>query len=429
MIPLDHTHDPTRSSWVDSARAPGTSFPLQNLPFGVLQRGGASRIGIGIGDQVLDVGGAAADGLLGGHWSDGAARALTAPDLTALLTWTPAERLALRHALHDLLHDAAAASVRRRATVHLAPTADVSMLRPWRPTDFVDCFASRHHAENVAAVVPGARVPPTFEHLPLGYHGRASTVVVSGTPVRRPFGQRRARTGFATGASRRLDFEAELGLVVGPTHAGGPLAPSAAATHVFGVCLLNDWSARDLQALESEPLGPFVSKAFRTSIGPWVVTAEALAPFAGPPTARARNVPAYLHDDDDARQGALAITVAASLRASGASGAVLLAANDAATLAWTPGQLLAHLASSGAGLPAGLLVGTGTISGPGPDRGGSLVERSHAGRAPIDLGGGVTRTFLEDGDEMILAATCEAPGAARIGFGDCRGVIVAALEP
>jgi fumarylacetoacetase len=427
MTAIDHTHDPARTSWVASAQDPATDFPLQNLPFGVIRHGEDTRVAVAIGDAVLDVAATATAGLLGVTGTR-LGDALTAPDLRGVLALAPDARRALRHALHDLLHEGASRTVRTLAATYLRAGAGIALVRPWRPPDFIDCFASRHHAANVAAVVPGGRVPATFDHLPLGCHGRASSVVVGGTPVPRPFGQRRARTGHATGLSRRLDFEAELGLVVGPGHVGAVRPSSAAADHLAGVCLLNDWSARDLQALESDPLGPFLSKSFATSISPWLVTAEALAPFRAPWEAGARDVPAYLRDTDDAARGALAVTVTAWLATPGCV-PVRIVANSAATLAWTPGQLLAHLASNGAGLTPGLLVGTGTISGAGPDRGGSLVELSHGGRTPLDLGGSVTRTFLEDGDEVVLRGECEAPGARRIGFGECRGVIVCGVEP
>ena len=436
MIPsVDHTHDPARGSWVDSANDPLADFPLQNLPFGVFRPapGGQPRIGVAIGSAVLDLRACAGAGLLttvGTDHSD----ALRVPDLNGLLALGPDARLALRHALHALLRDRAPATVRARAAEHVFDASTVELLLPARVGDFTDYFASREHAANVVAVVPNAAMPAPYAHLPLGYHGRTSSIVVSPASIRRPRGQRRSRHGYLVAPSRRLDFELEVGLLVGPgSRQGRPIPIEEAEAHLFGACLLNDWSARDIQALESEPLGPFLSKSFATSISPWVITAEALAPFRvaqAPNTARDANLPAYLDDVDDRRRGAVDISLdaflsTARMRERGAAPAHL-AHTNLRSLYWTPAQLIAHQASGGAPLRPGDLLGTGTVSGPTPETGGSLMELTRAGRASITLEDGVTRAFLEDGDEVIFTAEGADEGAARIGFGECRGRVVPA---
>jgi fumarylacetoacetase len=424
---LDETHDPTARSWVDSANDSATDFPIQNLPFGTFRRRGHDepRLGVAIGDRVLDVY-ACIDG----------------PRSVSELLAAPAEaRAAVRLTLHRVLRQDANEGMRQFIAPHLLDFGSVDLLMPTRIGDYADVFGSIHHARNAAALMrPGAAFFPNYAHVPLAYHGRSSTIVESGRDVRRPRGQQRRRGAEGSDATvvyeptRRLDYEAELGLFIGPgTTPGEPVGIDDAWNHVAGVCLLNDWSARDIQAWESDPLGPFMGKSFATTISPWIVTAEALAPFRVAAVEREGDLPPllrYLDSADDRQRGALQIEVdvllaTAAMRREGAAPHLLTRTNAAGQF-WTPAQVVAHITSNGSPLRPGDLIGSGTLSGVERSSWSCLLELTRGGREPITLPNGEQRGFLEDGDEVILRGRCVAPGARTIGFGDCRGRVVPA---
>ncbi len=427
---IDHTHDPALSSWIEGADA-HTAFPVQNLPLGMFAPSGeAMRAGTAIGDFILDLDACAQAGLL----PEPAASALGGASLNALLALPGEARLALRRRLSDLL-----SQPEHRGAVEplLHAAADCALDLPAQVGDYTDFYAGIHHAAHVGRLLrPDAPLLPNYKHVPIGYHGRASSVRASGQPVRRPNGQSRPAGAEAPlfGPSRRLDFELELGLWIGPGSVlGRPIPIGEAGAHIAGLCLLNDWSARDLQGWEYQPLGPFLAKSFHTTLSPWIVTAEALAPFRIPQPPRPEGDPAplpYLWDEADQAGGALALRLEAALttarmRAEGAQ-PLRLARTRADALYWTPAQLVAHHTSNGCDLRPGDLLGTGTISGPDPDGCGSLLELTEAGQAPITLSTGETRCFLEDGDEVILSAAAQREGWRAIGFGPCRAIIEAA---
>ena len=428
---LDHTHDPARSSWVASAIG-HADFPLQNLPLGVFRPGGAApRGGVRIGDMILDLPAALEVGLLDGESAEAAAAAT----LNRLMEMGAGARRDLRGRLFALLAAEAPAAVRDRMAALLRPAVDCVMELPAAIGDYSDFFAGIEHAVNGGRLLrPDTPLLPNYKYVPVAYHGRASSVRPSGTPVRRPQGQRRPGAGADAplyGPSRNLDYELELGVWIGPGNALGETIPiDEAEAHVAGFCLLNDWSARDLQAWESQPLGPFLAKSFHTTISPWVVTPEALAPFriAQPPRPEGDPQPlAHLLGAADQSRGALdleleVLLLTPAMRAAGLA-AHRLSVGSARHLYWTVAQMVTHHASGGCNLRPGDLFGTGTISTPAEAGWGSLLELSQGGRRPIALGSGETRRFLEDGDEVILRARGVGAGAASIGFGDCRGVV------
>ena len=436
---INDTHDPSLESWVPGARVADTDFPIQNLPYGVFARrgGGAGRVGVAIGDQILDVAAARELGLFEPGVADVAARC-AAPTLNALMASTPAELSALRAAVSDLLDsDGRRDAARDAAGAILVPMRDAEMRLPAAIGDYTDFYASVHHATNVGSMFrPDSPLLPNYKHVPIGYHGRASSIVVSGTDVRRPLGQLKPADGAPVfGPTRLLDYEAEVGLFVGRGNALGETVPIAdARDRLFGVCLVNDWSARDVQTWEYQPLGPFLAKSFATSVSPWVVTMEALAPFGAPAFARAPGDPAplpYLASARDAAGGGLAMTLEVLLRT-----AAMREAGDAPVrvsrasftdMYWTPAQLVAHHASNGCNLRPGDLLASGTVSGAAKDARGCLLELTWRGAEPVPLPNGESRAFLADGDEVIMRGSCEAAGARRIGFGECRGVVLPAL--
>lgn len=430
---IDETHDPARRSLVDSANGPDTDFPIQNLPFGVFRPSPDERprVGVAIGDQILDV--AAAGASFAGR-AGAAARACAAPKLNDLMAlgveaWS-ALRLALSRALSTEHGDP---TVRR----HLVPMAQASLDLPVAIGDFTDFFASIFHAGNTGRIFrPDNPLLPNYKYLPIAYHGRTSSILPSGTPIRRPRGQRKAAGEPAPsyGPSRALDFELELGMYIGtPSRVGEPVPIGKAADHMFGFCLLNDWSARDVQAWESQPLGPFLGKNFATTVSPWVVTAEALAPFRTPAYRRPAGDPAplsYLADTEDQTHGGLDITLEAyviteAMRRAGTAPA-RITRTSFAQMYWTVAQMVAHHTSNGCNLRSGDLIGSGTVSGPEQSSWGSLLELTARGREPIALPGGEQRGFIEDGDEIIFRGYCERDGFARIGFGACRAVVLPA---
>jgi fumarylacetoacetase len=425
MTGIDATHDPALRCWVPGADG-HPEFPIQNLPLGVFSPpGGGARGGVAIGDWILDLAGLAASGVV--------AAEAKAP-LNGVLALGAAPRRALRSALSQALADPRAAA---QVRPHLYPASDCTLHLPCAIGDYTDFYAGIHHATAVGRLLrPDQPLPPNYKHVPIGYHGRASSVRASGTPVRRPNGQTRPQDAPVPrfGPSRRLDFELELGIWVGPGNAPGEKVPiGQAPEHIAGYCLLNDWSARDIQGWEYQPLGPFLAKNFATTISCWIVTPEALAPFrlAQPPRPRDDPAPlAYLWDDADQAEGALDIALAVTLTTPDLRARGLpphrLARSHARHLYWTPAQLLAHHTSGGCDLRPGDLLGTGTISGPDPDGCGSMLEATRGGREPIVLATGEERRFLEDGDEIGLHAYASREGFATIGFGACRGRITPA---
>jgi fumarylacetoacetase len=436
VVTLNETHDPTLSSWLESANRPGGDFPIQNLPFGVFRRAGTDepfRAGVAIGDEILDMAAARTAGAFAGD-AERAAAAADAPDLNALMAlgapaWS-ALRLALSRALrHGSLHAEALGGC-------LVAQAEAEFALPARIGDYTDFYSSIHHATRVGRLFrPDNPLLPNYKWLPIGYHGRASSIAVSEQHFHRPLGQTlpAGREKPVFGPSTRLDFELELGVFIGPGNAIGSRIPiEQAESHVFGLCLLNDWSARDLQAWESQPLGPFLSKSFATTVSPWIVTLEALAPFRAE-WARPENDPAplpYLDGEANRRQGALDIRLEASLQTARMRTRGESAARVSRTrfrhAYWSIAQMIAHHTVSGCNLKPGDLLGTGTVSGPAHEEGGSLLELTSAG--PLSLPGGESRTFLEDGDAVILRGWCEKPGAVRIGFGEAVGRVLPAVS-
>jgi fumarylacetoacetase len=440
---IDGTHDASLRSHVASANAPGADFPIQNLPFGIFRRRGSGErphAGVAIGDRILDVAACRAAGFFSGE-AEAAADACGDAILNRLAGLGPAFTGALRAQASALLRegDARIAGAGDWETRLLPPAAVCELFLPLAPGDYTDFYASIHHATNVGRQFrPDQPLLPNYKYVPIGYHGRASSLVVSGTPVRRPWGQTKAEDAQAPsfGPCKVLDYEVEAGLVVGRGNAlGEPIPIADADAHFFGVCLLNDWSARDLQKWEYQPLGPFLAKNFATTLSPWVVTWEALAPFRAPMAPRPAGDPAplpHLDQGAQAARGALDLVfelflATPSMRAQGLPPA-RLSRSRSRDLYWTPGQLLAHHASNGCGLRPGDVLGTGTVSGPEEENLGCLLEKTRGGKQPLALPNGETRRFLQDGDEVILTGYAEAPGYRRIGLGECRGVVLPARE-
>jgi fumarylacetoacetase len=432
MSALNETHDPARRSWVTSANAPDAEFPIQNLPLGVFRSTGATpRVGAAIGDQIFDI--SAASSSFDGAAAKAAA-ACASSHLNDLMALGPDAWSALRLALSRLLsNESTGASLQ----AHLTPTKQAELLLPVRIGNFTDFFASIFHATNAGrSFRPDNPLLPNYKYVPVAYHSRASSVRVSGTPVRRPRGQRKGANEAAPTyvASRNLDFELELGFYVGtPSALGEPVPVGKAGEHVFGFCLLNDWSARDIQAWEYQPLGPFLAKNFSTTVSPWVVTAEALAPFRTTAFARPADDPSplpHLDDAGDRAQGGYDITMEAYLatermRHEGAA-PFRLTRTSFSTIYWTVAQMLAHHTSNGCNLEVGDLMASGTVSGPEKTSWASLLELTARGSEPIELPGGEKRGFIEDGDEIIFRGYCAKSGYPRIGFGECRGVVLSA---
>jgi fumarylacetoacetase len=436
---LDETHDPSARSWVESANAPGADFPIQNLPFGVFcgHGGGLARVGIAIGDLIVDVGGLLSEGLLADNALRLARDACQCDSLNRLMALGSGPRRALRRRLHALLQEEVPPVDRQVVARHLVNQAEADLLLPAVVGDYTDFYASIFHATNVGGLFrPDNPLLPNYKYLPIGYHGRASSLVPSGTPVRRPRGQTRDRDADPRfGASKALDYELEVGLFVSVGNSlGEAVAICAAEEHIFGVCLANDWSARDIQAWEYQPLGPFLAKSFATSLSPWVVTMEALAPFRTHAFARADGDPMplpYLLDPDDQEYGGVELNLevfvsSARMRESGIAPARLSQSNFR-DLYWTMAQMLAHHTSNGCNLRPGDLLASGTVSGIEKNARGCLLELTSRGKHPITLPTGEQRRFLEDGDEVVLRGFCERDGFVRIGLGDCRGVVLPPL--
>jgi fumarylacetoacetase len=440
LIPkIDGTHDVALRSWVESANDPATDFPVQNLPLGVFRyRGeGPARIGCAIGDQVLDLAACAERGLLRGMPSD-LEEACRGTSLGGLMSLPARVRGTLRHRLSHLLRaEGGFVTARAEAPNVLAPRRDAEMLLPAAVGDYTDFYASVFHATNVGKMLrPDNPLLPNYKWVPIGYHGRASSLVVSGTPVVRPSGQTEPPAGRAPGfgPSRNLDYELEVGAFLGPGNAlGRPIPLAEAEDHLFGLCLVNDWSARDLQRWEYQPLGPFLAKSFATSISPWVVTIEALAPFRVPAFARPegdpRPLPHLSHEENEAHGGIdlrLEVLLSTQAMRQRSLPPFPVSRSNLRDLYWTLAQMVAHHASNGCNLRPGDLIASGTVSGEAKEARGCLLERTWRGTEPIALPSGEERRFLEDGDEVTLRAHCEGEGFARIGFGECRGVVVGA---
>lgn len=423
----DHTHDAGARSWVPGADG-HQEFPVQNLPLGLFSDGDSGpRAGVAIGDHVLDLAGVVDAGLLPelDHLSE-----FTRERLNELLALGAEVRKALRHGLFALLTDA-----RHQPAVqpYLVSMELAELHLPCEVGDYTDFYAGIHHATAVGKLFrPDNPLLPNYRHVPIGYHGRASSVVLTGTPVKRPHGQLPGADGPRFGPTERLDLELELGVWIGPGNSlGSPIPLADAHEHVAGFCLLNDWSARDVQAWEYQPLGPFLAKNFQTTVSPWIITPEALAPFRTPAFVRATDEPQplpYLTDPQDAAHGGLALELGVwlqtrSMRKAGID-EMRLTAGTAGALYWTVQQMVAHHTVGGCPLMAGDLFGTGTVSGDTPGSEGSLLEMTHGGKQPIALPGGETRTFLQDGDRLRISARAVREGFAPIGFGECSGEII-----
>lgn len=433
MRALNETHDRGLRSWVDSANSGATDFPLQNLPFGVFRREGRSepfRGGVAIGDQILDLAAAHKAGVFAGEAAHGAL-ACTGPTLNGFMAMGPAAWAALRLALSRALREGS--PMQPKLTACLVPQAQAEHAVPAAIGDYTDFYASLHHATTVGRLFrPDNPLLPNYKWVPIGYHGRASSIGVSGQSFPRPAGQTLPRDAQTPvfGPSRRLDYELEVGIFVGVGNELGERVPLAAAeAHVFGLGLLNDWSARDIQGWEYQPLGPFLAKNFATTVSPWIVTLEALAPFRTEwtrPAGDPQPLP-YLESAENRARGAFDVQLEAWLESAqmraARSGPARLSRTSLRHAYWTVAQLVAHHTVNGCNLQPGDLLGTGTQSGPTPEEAGSLLELSDAGKRPVELGGGESRTFLQDGDAVILRGFCEKAGYARIGFGECRGTV------
>jgi fumarylacetoacetase len=441
-IALNHTHDAAARSWVASANAPGADFPIQNLPLAVFRRrqgDDAFRGGAAIGDQVLDLAAAAGTGLLDGL-ALAACRACAQPELNAYMAMGREAWSALRHGLFALLEQGADARTQQELSACLVPQAAVEYGLHARIGDYTDFYTSIHHALNVGRLIfPDNPLTPNFQWLPIAYHGRASSVRVgqAGFGFRRPMGQAMPPGAQqpAYGPCARLDFELEMGFYVGPGNAlGEPVALQDAEDHIVGMVLLNDWSARDHQFWEMNPLGPFLGKNFCTTVSPWLVSMEALAPFRVPftrPPGEPQPLP-YLDGEANRAQGGVDVQLEVRLDTPLHHARSLAPSRIAATSFrhqyWTPAQMLAQHTVGGCNLQPGDLLGTGTVSGPTPAEAGAIVELSKGGREPVTLeASGEQRAFLQDGDTVILRGWCEKEGHARIGFGECRGTVLPAI--
>lgn len=427
MRGIDHTHDSTATSWVEGADL-HPEFPVQNLPLGVFSpRTGQARIGTAIGDHLIDLHGLSKAGLLPASVS----RALQEKTLNALFARPAEDRRALRHRLFDLLTERRQAQ-KVRPYLHDALGCDLHL--PAQIGDYTDFYVGIHHATNIGKLLrPDNPLLPNYKHVPIGYHGRASSIQVSGAPVHRPSGQRKSPDLDAPifGPCLRLDFELELGVwIAGQNPLGQPVPIEQASDRIAGLCLLNDWSARDIQTWEYQPLGPFLAKNFLTTISPWVVTAEALAPFrtAQPPRPAGDPAPLpYLWNGQDQAEGAFALTLEVSLSTANmraqAMPAHRISSASARDMYWTAAQMITHHTANGCNLMPGDLLGTGTLSGTDRSSLGSLMEISEGGNRPLNLPGGETRNFLEPGDTVLMQAFGMREGYRTIGFGPCLGEV------
>jgi len=411
-------------SWVQSAND-HPEFPIENLPFGVYRRGAEGRICVAIGDEALDLFACHEAGLVS-EW------ACTRQTLNELMSRGRENTSRLRARIVELVRDNSLE--KEQVAKHLLSRHGIEMLLPATIGDYTDFYASIHHATNVGSMLRHDNpLLPNYKYMPIGYHGRSSSIVVSGTPVIRPEGQTRddASKPPSFGPSMRLDYELEVGTFIARgNELGDPIRIHEAEQHVFGLCLVNDWSARDIQAWEYQPLGPFLSKNFATSISPWIVTLDALEPYRVPPPPRPPGDPPPLphldFDEDRAFDITLEVFIASQQMRNQNVEPVRLSRGNFRQMYWTVAQLLTHHSSNGCNLRAADLLASGTVSGPEKSSRGCLLELTWRGTEPIALPTGEQRSFLEDGDEVIMRGWCEREGLPRIGFGECRGVVVAA---
>ena len=417
---LNATHDPATQSWVESANTVGTDFPIQNLPFGRFRHNRLEpwQIGVAIGDRVLDL---HATGLIDHN------------DMARLMAAPVEERRALRLAIWEGLR--AGSALQKVWSDALLRQTEVELGLPCEVGDYTDFYTGIHHATTVGKLFrPDNPLLPNYKWVPIGYHGRASSIGASGQQFHRPRGQtlKPGATMPDFGPTARLDYELEIAAWVGIDNAlGAPVSIAEAEDHLFGLTLLNDWSARDVQAWEYQPLGPFLAKNFATTVSPWLVTMEALAPFRAAFTRSADDPQPldYLDSAHNRSAGALDVQLEVwlqtpAMRAAGSAGERLSESNMRDAY-WTLAQLVAHHTVNGCNLRPGDVLGTGTLSGPAPEQGGSLLELTQGGKVPLTLANGETRTFLQDGDSIILRGSCARAGARRIGFGECRGTVLA----
>jgi len=434
ILSLDATHDPQGRSWLASANQNGCAFPLQNLPFGVFRRVGSSepfRGGVAIGDQIIDLRALADTRLLTAEGAEGV-RAGSLPALNTLMQLGPGVWSALRRALFDAMAQGSAHESALKSC--LVPQSAAEFSLPAQIGDYTDFYISIHHATAIGRLFrPDNPLLPNYKWIPIGYHGRSSSVAVSGQKFPRPQGQTSAGGAAPTvGPSSRLDYELEMGIFIGAGNAPGEPIPLAdAEDHIFGLCLLNDWSARDLQGWEYQPLGPFLAKNFATTISPWVVTLQALAPFRAPftrPETDPQPLP-YLESPQNREAGAIDIQLEALIQTANMRGRGAPPQRVSQTsfrhAYWTIAQLVAHHTVNGCNLRPGDLFGSGTQSGPTQAEAGSLVELSKGGTQALSIGD-ERRTFLEDGDRVIFRGWCERPGAVSLGFGEVYGEVLAA---
>jgi len=437
MTPLNETHDPKLTSWVAAANDGRTDFPIQNLPFAIFRRRGSSeawRGGVAIGDQIVDMAAAVQAGVFSGD-ALAPAQAAAESTLNSLMGLGPQRLSHLRKALSNALQTGSAQEAALKTC--LVPQADAEYTVPARIGDYTDFYTSVHHATNIGKQFrPDNPLLPNYKWVPIGYHGRSSSIAISGQSFPRPRGQTMppGAESPSFGPCKRLDIELELGVFVGAGNASGePIDIADAEDHVFGVVLLNDWSARDIQGWEYQPLGPFLSKNFASTISPWVVTTEALAPYRVPAVVRPEGDPQplpYLDSAHNRDAGAFDIQLEAlietpALRSAGQPPARLCLTSYRHAY-WTVAQMVTHHTVNGCNLQPGDMLGSGTLSGPTLDQACALIELTSGGKNPVQLHGGEQRTWLEDGDTVILRGWCEKPGAARIGFGECVGTVLPA---
>ncbi len=416
----DRTTDPAATSWIPIADE--SDFPIQNLPYGAFLRGGERRLGVALGDHILDLHALAASGLVDVACEPAL---LASPVLNPFLAAGRAVWRAVRERLFDLLRDGGDGALRARdASTFFVPRKTATMLVPMEIGDYVDFYSSLEHATNLGKIFRPDAEPlmPNWRWMPIGYHGRSGTIVIDGTPIVRPTGQRKAPDADVpvVGPTRMLDIEVEVGFVTGPANAlGTPIATANAREHIFGLCVVNDWSARDIQAWEYQPLGPFLGKSFATTISPWIVTLDALEPFrlAGPAQEPA---PLDYLKAEEAWNYELALDV--DLTTAGGS-TERISRTNYRYMYWNAAQQLAHATVNGATARPGDLFASGTISGPTPESLGSFIELTWRGKRPIELLDGSTRAFLEDGDTIVIHGRCTAQGARSIGFGSATGTI------
>lgn len=435
MNTLDETHDPARRSWVSSANSESTPFPIQNLPLGIFEDASGARAGVAIGESILDLSRAFELGLLPEIAE--LAPACSESTLDTLMARGRPGAASLRAAVGRVL--AEGSQHQQDAARALVPAEKVRMRLPSSIGDFTDFFTSIHHAERgIRLTRPGApQLFPNFKHLPVAYHGRASSIVVSGTPCVRPRGQLGAAPDHAGpgapsvyGASAKMDFELEVGAFIGPGNPlGVPVNLSEADGQLFGLCLVNDWSARDIQRWENQPLGPFLAKSFQTAISPWVITLEALQPYRSEHDTRTLSDPvlnAHLDSRSNRQRGAFDIELEVT-HVTAAGKATVISAVNFNSQYWSLGQMLAHHTSNGCNLRSGDLIASGTVSEWDPRRAGCLLELTEDGRSPLALNDGSKLAYLNDGDEIVMQGWCRRDGFRPIGFGDLRGRIAPAM--